>query len=718
MPAFYYLRGAVGDASLVETHAATIHELIHGTYATGDLERLQGHRDVYSYRVTGSGRLLFTTIGVGGERCLLLLEYLPTHDYHKSRFLRSGVLQRYLLAQGEAMVGEALEFARLEGIPDELRALDKADDGAHVLDYYQQDYIQQEALRVPLPAVISGVAGSGKSCVATLLISNDVQRYHDMALDERRRILYVSQSVGLVQQVEHAWRRLPVAQDTAHVDVQFKTYQDMLAEFPELHDKTFVDQSDVDEWYNTYTERQKAVYKAKGLKEAAFFDLNREDVYQEFRLCAAYSREEYCNLGERQATLPKGNLREVLYKAFEAYQRSLDERHCVNPPFYAIAMRDGYDLVIVDESQDFSHLQLKNLAQLAKHQHIAYCMDSHQMLLDVLSPRPFLLSMLRRTDVGEVPHIELPVSYRCPLQVARAANEMIQAKYRLTGGTADKRETPSIQPNMGIGASKGHVLVLDEQEIRSWAWFNEQTRGAHCAVVTSPEWIEEARRIFGTTLVFTPEGIKGLEYDMVVVYRPFSTAIFKEAYAESVMAKATTPTQYRRKGDEGDETFAPDFNQLFTSFTRAKRTLVICERYKKPSREVAYFLKPLQDIMGNTARSDAEHVQVTTLSDWEDEIMRQIDVGRERLAIDMYRAQFNPNITTEEFKAFVAQKRKRIVPVAGLVEASVQVVVPASTPVVRVPASAAVAKKESPPHQRKKPVDVHIAELFEDALSR
>ena len=245
MSTIFYWRGAVGDTAFIGMHDGVIRELIDGTYASGDLEKLAGHRDIYSYRISGSGRLLFTTIEVNGQRYLLLLEYLPTHDYQKSRFLRPGVLARYLTTQTEALAEGVLEFEPTADVPSDLQGLEKEGERLTALDYYHQEFIeltrfQQDALHISLPAVISGVAGSGKSCVATLLMSNYIEKHQDVGADARQVILYVSESPRLVQSIAKDWHHHPAAQDNLHIDVQFKTYDDLLIECAELNDKTMV----------------------------------------------------------------------------------------------------------------------------------------------------------------------------------------------------------------------------------------------------------------------------------------------------------------------------------------------------------------------------------------------------------------------------------------------------------------------------------------------
>ena len=688
----YYWRGAVGEAAFLEAHQETLKALVEGTYAKGDLEMLHGHRDVFSYRTSDRGRLLFTTIEREGQRYLLLLEHLPTHDYHKSRFLRPGILKRYLLSHEEGMAEAVLLFNPLDVVPPMLQGLTIDDKKPIALAYYHQTFIQlsdlqQEALCQPLPAVISGTAGSGKSCVGIALLSDAVNQHQALDNPEPRVFLYVAESPLLVRELEDAWRELPIAQDLDNITVRFMTEEALHLMHSNLDGLTAVGQANFHAWFLTHKARIDG------------FDLSEDVTYQEFRICSAYSLEDYSALGRQQSSLEKGPLREKLYQAYLAYQKHLLKTRAFHPAFHPIDVAERYHLIVVDESQDLSHLQLKNIAGLAINRQIACCMDSHQSLSDVQSKRPFLLQLLGGKD-NAVSHVELPVTYRCPLKIAHAADVLIQAKYHLTGGIADKKETPTVMPHSN--ANMGHLFTLKKEELNSWAWLKQQAQGTHFAVVTSLEYIEEARTLFPKDRVFTPKDIKGLEYDTVVVFRPFSPSRFKEAYQQLQGETGDTPILHRAKADVGDNTFGPDFNQLITAFTRAKRTLVICE--ESTTRQAQFLLKPFQDIMGQALLQSAECEKDTTEADWEAEILRIASRGDMKRALGVYCRKFQCGDVG--FNAFLARHQQQKTP-------SVPITATGDAPKVNATADrpsivSEPLKKQSPEASPKKPAVLKI----------
>ena len=397
----YYWRGAIGDVRLLDEHKSAMERLINQTYAHSDLEILKGHRDIYSYRLNQTARLLFTTIERGGQRYLLLLEHLPTHDYAKSRFLKSRVLTRYLSNHDEEITSVALEFEQATKLPfltEKSHSLEEST--AIAVDYYQHEFIQlsdnqEKALNMPLPLLVSGVAGSGKSCVAITLISNVV---HSLDNDDAIQlpILYVTQSEGLARTMQSSWRALPVSQNLpTGCNVIFLTYEELLYAQGIVGSQALVGYNDFDSWYQKYIARQNTIAKAK--KSVNLLEsIDSDAAYQECRICCAYNEEDYCNLGERQTLLAKDKyLRKALYAAYLDYKESLVERQRLHPAFCLIAKSAMYHLIVVDEAQDLSHLQLKNLAELAQHGRSIFLMDSHQSLTDKISKRPFLFELLK-----------------------------------------------------------------------------------------------------------------------------------------------------------------------------------------------------------------------------------------------------------------------------------------------------------------------------------
>lgn len=661
MKKLYFWRGALGDQEFLSTHQEALQALIEGTYTAGNLETLKGHRNIFSYRLNRTERLLFTTLDVAGHPYLLLLEHLPTHDYKNSHFLRSGVLKRYLDLHGEELKNSAPTFEPIENIPQALQHIENIDKPPIALDFYKDEFIQlsevqEEVLKATLPVVISGVAGSGKSCVAMSLITDAVKRYLDHPDGKPRKILYVTESARLADSMKNAWSNLPIAQELPkELTVEFKNYLELMQNLDEIHQHRLVDRADFEAGYAEFMKKQQHLAKVTGSKH---LDMDAEALYQEFRICSAYSEKAYLALGERQSTLAKGQERQSLYTAYTRYITDLEKTNRLHPAFHRFVKTNDYDLIVMDEAQDLSHLQLQNLATLAKDLQIACCIDSHQSLRDALSKRPYLLEMLKRHERDVVSHIELPVTYRCPVKIARVADVLIQAKYHLTGGAADKKEAPSVLPHIEEGAGFGHALIIDTPTLKTWAWLNQQAQGAHFAVVTLPEFVSEAEQYFQTHRIFTPDQIKGLEYDTVVVFHPFMTQSMKTIAHHLDDFDPSSQKIHRPKKHEGPNAYVTSFNELLTSVTRAKQTLVI---YEEKTRNTAPFLNALLAVLGKTSLVEAEHQRATMIDDWKNEIIRQINHGQIERARQMFHIHMgNSDETFETFLEHLQQKETQV----------------------------------------------------------
>ena len=662
MANIYYWREAIGDTTLLSHPELKIalKKIINNNYAKADLEMLAGHHDIFSYRLNKKSRILFTTINIGERRCLLLLDYLPNHKYGKSRFLSAGILKRYInLHKHDLAESTVIEFEAVKAIPEALQGLEQEVDGPAIgLDYHHNKFIQlsdtqERASRVSLPALISGGAGSGKSCVAIRLLINQVEAYCQSGDDKPHTLLYVTQSHHLARAMEDDWAELPIKQSMIGkaITVKFRAYDELLAEHVEPEGRRLAPCDDFDGWYLEHDSQQRKIVKTKGMEP---LKLDHEMVFQEFRVCCAYTEENYYGLGDRQTLFQEPLARKVVYEAYHAYCKSLRDRKLIHPAFHSLVGLSIYDVVIVDESQDLSRLQLQGLVKLAKDFRIVFCLDGHQSLYDELSKRSFILQMLQHCLKKKVSCVELPVSYRCPFKITRAAETVIVAKHYITGGLVDKDEPTNLAPHMGDGARVGHVFVVDEKKLSSSSWLNDQKQSAHFAVVTSKQFYDEACLLFPKNRIFMPEDIKGLEYDTVVLFRPFSNERLKKAYVRMERLDDAAGATHRPKPGVADYVLAPDFNQLFTSMTRAQKVLVICEEDKRETRP---FLMPLRHIMGDACLSDSEPLRETTAQSWENEVNALMRQGQIERARDVYLTILHGS--NDDFEVMLIKQREK-----------------------------------------------------------
>ena len=483
---------------------------------------------------------------------------------------------------------------------------------------------QQMAVEFSLPCVVSGAAGTGKSCVALSLLIEMLNR-----TQEEGPLLYVSKSRELVNFMRQSWKDLPASQDAGR-RVRFMTYNELFRSEQEgLSEEALVGEEAFISWYTRYATEQNKKAKATRKK---LITKNASEVYQEFRIASGYDKEEYLKLGAKQSTFKEASEREWLYALYAQYQSVLKEAQQINPELYRFEPKTHYSLVVSDESQDLTHGQLAQLHQYAKGS-VIFCMDTHQSLQGSLSVRPFLFDQLK---IPERHHVELTVSHRCPMRVVGVANKIVTLKHRAIGGLSDKRESVGIERSASEH-DLGHVFLIEPQHVLDNPWLKTQISKPYCAVITSEAHLEEARRYFSDSLlVLTPSQSKGLQYSIVIAWKLFPPAFMKQLIQDYKGLDASGKPVHRPKNGLGEAHLGPELNQIYTSYTRSEQILIISE---ENSRENQFLLNELAHFAEAEVPSESSLHRATLEEDWEQQAFRQLEVGNEGLALTIFQSK-------------------------------------------------------------------------------
>ncbi len=573
----FFWAGLFDPNDIAQHYEPIIEKLLDGDYQGLDLEKLDGY-NVYSVRVNESDRLLFTTILVNNKPYLLLLDEVLNHDYAKSRFLKRGVLKHYLEVNGKIFSEEIsrAHFKATEKLPaaaskDKNKSIDYAR-----IDFFNQKYIELDPLQMGLatqtrlPLIISGAAGSGKSCIGLLILADSVQSL----AEDKYPILYVTESEQLATHMQKIWQSLPLAQGLNANDVQFKSYKQLLLELePETEHMTFVGKEHYLEWLPSYIKSRQTL--AKTVKEQPLseeFYSDSDKIYQEFRIISGCQKiEDYKTIGIKNSLFSDEKEQEWLYTAYTEYLKELENLKFIHTPFYRLPKKNQYKRIVADEAQDFSHLQLAALAELALDKQICYCEDNRQSLSDNKS-KIFFLEKLFNLWSAEKNHVNLSCSYRCPTAPVNMANAVAQLKAMATDYGQPEIKNPP-------GQIMGTVKWLDRLEDSDLFELQQLALSPDFAVVTSKEYKEEAKELFKTLLVFTPEEIKGLEYKNILAYRLLDNRLFKEAdkVIGEKSADFSKKSDNRAKKGQGKEHLGPLFNAFYTACTRTTDTLYVVQ---------------------------------------------------------------------------------------------------------------------------------------------
>jgi hypothetical protein len=166
------------------------------------------HGKFYRAKLDGADRLLFSLVRHGDAVYALMLEVIANHDYDKSRFLRGAAIDDARIPDGDVI--EAIKEAQ------PVRYLHPERTAIHLLDKpISFDDAQESIFREPLPLILVGSAGSGKTALTL-----------EKLKQAEGEVLYVTQSAYLAKNA----RDLYYANGFEHTeqDAAFLSYREFI----------------------------------------------------------------------------------------------------------------------------------------------------------------------------------------------------------------------------------------------------------------------------------------------------------------------------------------------------------------------------------------------------------------------------------------------------------------------------------------------------------
>lgn len=544
-----------------------------------DVKKLQG-APYYRAKLNDTHRLLLDFRTYHGERVCLVLEVILHHRYHTSRFLRGAAVHddRFEADTPDTplrvLPGDATHFH----LPGGVVAFSPA---------------QQALLDTPLPAVMIGTAGSGKTTVTL-----------EKLRTARGAVAYVTLNELLARQAERLYHQAPTP-PTQHA--AFLSLQTIITRAGVTGAAVSTQQT-----LNWLTRQPGARFTRPDL------------LLEEFRgvigapASGPLGLDAYLALGERRALyLPED--RPAVHALFSRYQAWLSSESQHDPNDLARAALATtpaqYDVVFVDEVQDFTPAQLALALRLRRQPgQFALSGDSNQ----IVHPNFFAWADVRdllRAD-QQLAGLDVQVltgNYRNARRITDAANQILRIKYARFGSV--DRESAHLMDTLTEDAGEVSVIPTSDQQTLSEAI----SRSAqHAVLVLREEDKPEARRVFRTPLVFSVQEAKGLEYSNVILYRAVSgyADAFREIAADIQPDQLPEELTFRRARDRRDRSLEQlkfYVNALFVAFTRAQEHLMLVEDTDHPMLRL---LRPQE--------RRAADVQVTPSSaqDWTQEAER------------------------------------------------------------------------------------------------
>src|SRR6185437_14454684 len=175
-----YWKGLLSKIDL-NLYQKVILQILVGDYKSADLEKLRGY-DIFSARAGLSTRLLFIKVVKDGETCLMLIEEVLNHDYHKSKALRNPQFLKSCKSEGIEVQGELI-FDKTEATPFQLELENPSLE--FVKSYWcDEKFIflngkQGETHQILLPGAIFGPPGAGKSCLALTILEDRLSQCYN-----------------------------------------------------------------------------------------------------------------------------------------------------------------------------------------------------------------------------------------------------------------------------------------------------------------------------------------------------------------------------------------------------------------------------------------------------------------------------------------------------------------------------------------------------------
>ncbi len=308
------------------------------------------------------------------------------------------------------------------------------------------------------------------------------------------------------------------------------------------------------------------------------------------------SLEEYMAIGKKRAPNFLYDRREI-YSIAEYYQERIeaeglrDEIDLCREALHL--MRDAeeryaYDLVVCDEVQDFSDIQISLILRLSRTgQGVVLTGDPKQ----IINPSGFRWEEVKNKfyDRGiPVPDLcKLNLNFRCVGSIVRLSNALLDLKQSLIGlSDTEMREEWKFS-----GRPPFLLHGMSEQEVIRGI---RLTAAGRIVLVRNRAEQDRLKKALDTELVFTINDAKGLEFDTVFLWKIGTGSRSSELWR-------------RIQGGEAlDRSLHPhlkhELNLLYVAVTRARNTLVIYDG-EAPSR--VWDIKELADRLYRTAERDA-----------------------------------------------------------------------------------------------------------------
>ena len=324
--------------------------------------------------------------------------------------------------------------------------------------------------------------------------------------------------------------------------------------------------------FQTSDEEKKALEYA--IKYFTSLDIELEDM----------GEDAYYALSIENSTLSKEK-RKIAWEVYEVYKNYLIQnqmfddndlarmtisklRHFVN--------KEGFGLIVVDEVQDYTELQIYLLHSLSNNgKLIIYSGDANQNVNPTLFQEEKLQRLYRNNKgVTELKTIFLTSNYRCPKQTVNVTNELAKLRRELIARGKAEREIDEQSLREGTAPFR---LKYTKENVKKFLL--ELMKFPRIAFLVADEASkremiqlmgEDVYNKNGVSFIHTVSEIKGMEYAYVVCFNLFG----KYMDIWNMMLSKT-----HQKKNTGERYF---FNLPYVAMTRTQQHLCVIDKEENP----------------------------------------------------------------------------------------------------------------------------------------
>ena len=413
---------------------------------------------------------------------------------------------------------------------------------------------QYEVLSSPGPVLLAGSAGSGKTTVSI----------HRLAAAPSTA-LYLSYSPALVEHSRKLYHELAAARGGRDREPDFFTFAELYRSLAKEDSTPEMTEALFHEWFRKSGKPLDPALvweELRSILKGACLDLNQPMLDE-----AAYQE-----LGKKRAPLFV-DLRPEIYRVAQRYQQWLaDEGRSDRIDLCRRAfaeLRKGksrtWDVVVCDEVQDLTELEVAFVLALSRRPDLSGVLltgDTQQ----IIQPSGFRWAEVRRlvSKAGdrksrrETPEVlRLRRNLRAVRPLVELANALLLLRREVFGRTEeDEPEDAALDGPVPI-----EVPAAEEAVLAAIEGF-----GPRCAVLTTEEEAGRLRARLGTSRVFHVREAKGLEFDVVILWKLLGP---DQDLVERFVRGA--------EGLEREPRFQRLLQHLYVAVTRARRHLAIHE---------------------------------------------------------------------------------------------------------------------------------------------